>query len=222
MCPPCVEGHSLPHTMPVHAASSGCSQSASGLLTAAVGQGEPVGRSLPSWLCPEPRHLGGWAHGSHSFRSCPALRLLREGLAWPTGQTALIQDTGAAPWLPTNNRNCCTSRQARRVSRGLRRLPAKIKLCQGPECHPELPSALGPRGCQALLCQPGEVRGQLSLPLATGRQGLWGSHPELPSIPPAPNPARPTRLCCCCLHRSAQVHAPHFCLLVLPRHPHTP
>lgn len=66
---------------------------------------------------------------------------------------------------------------------------AKTELFQGLECHPVNLSpgswALVAGGLLAPLLQARVVRGRLSFPWARGRQGLWGTHPELytPSHP---------------------------------------
>lgn len=55
------------------------------------------------------------------------------------------------------------------------------------------PGSLAPRavgGCRPLPFQPGEVRGRLPLASASGRQELWGNHPEL-CIPSHPQPGLP-------------------------------
>lgn len=62
----------------------------------------------------------------------------------------------------------------------------------------------GPWGLWPWLFQPEEVRGQLSLPLAAGRQGL-GRSPRT-AHPAAPQPSTPTRLCGG-FHRPACKHA---------------
>lgn len=79
------------------------------------------------------------------------------------------------------------------------------------------PGSRGPRGCHSLPFQPGEVGGQLSLLLVTGKQGLWGNRPELhlpppPSSPHAPLLPPPPQPC-------LQARTPHFCLLTLPQPP---
>lgn len=158
----------LPRAPLVHAAHSGCSQSASMLLTAAVGRAQgpalwavppalslrrlgPRATFLPWPPCPEPAHRGiSMANGAgHACRGLGSL---------------LVRDAGAAPWLLAN-RNSCISHQARWVSRGLRSLPAETEPCQGPTCHPanlspgSLALGVGVGGCWRLLFQPGEVKG---------------------------------------------------------------
>lgn len=83
------------------------------------------------------------------------------------------------------------------------------------------PGSRGPRGCHSLPFQPGEVGGQLSLLLVTGKQGLWGNRPEL-HLPPPPHPALPTRLCCRRLHSPACKRALHISVCSpSPSPPHT-